>query len=59
MIVHFADKNTQAIFEGQQIKRVALDLQNTVLRKLQAMDAAVSMAELQAVPGLHCKDGLT
>ncbi len=55
MIVHFADKTTQAIFEGKPVKRVALDLQNSVLRKLQTMDAAISIAELQAIPGLKCK----
>ena len=55
MIIHFADKNTQAIFEGKMVKRVPLDLQHNVLRKLMFMDAAGSIAELQAVPGLHCK----
>ena len=55
MIIHFADKNTKAIFEGKPVKRVPLDLQKTVLNKLMFMDAAGSIAELQAVPGLHCK----
>lgn len=55
MIIHFADKNTKAIFEGKTVKRVALDLQQNVLRKLQMIHAATCIADLQAVPGLHCK----
>lgn len=55
MITHFADKNTQAIFNGQTVKRVPLELQQNVLRKLQMLDAATCIADLQAVPGLLCK----
>ena len=50
---HFADKNTQAIFKGEAVKRVPLELQQNVLRKLQTLDAATCIADLQAIPGLH------
>lgn len=55
MITHFADKNTQAIFKGETVKRVPLDLQQNVLHKLQMLDAATCIADLQAIPGLRCK----
>lgn len=55
MIVHFADKNTEAIFRGKVIKRVPIELQQNVLRKLQMLHAASRIADVQAVPGLRCK----
>ncbi len=59
VITHFADKNTQAIFKGEAVKRVPLELQQNVLRKLQTLDAATCIADLQAIPGLHCKVYIT
>lgn len=55
MITHFADKNTAAIFDGRVVKRVPIELQQNVLRKLQMLHAANRIADLQAVPSLHCK----
>ncbi len=55
MVIHFAYKNTEAIFQGRAVKRVPLELQQNALRKLQMMHAAISIAELQAMPSLQCK----
>jgi len=55
MIVHFASQNTADIFAGKIIRRVPVSLQENALRKLRLMDAATSIASLQAVPSLRCK----
>lgn len=55
MIVHFACKDTRAIFEGVAVKRFPKDLQDAALRKLLLLEAAVTITSLQMIPGLHCK----
>ncbi|MGV3663919.1 MAG: type II toxin-antitoxin system RelE/ParE family toxin [Prosthecobacter sp.] len=55
MIVHFANKETSKIFDGELVKRLPKELQEAALRKLLLLDAAVSIASLQMIPGLHCK----
>lgn len=55
MIVHFATQHTADLFAGKPIKRVPLALQESAFRKLRLMDAAVSVASLQAAPSLRCK----
>jgi proteic killer suppression protein len=55
VIVHFATQHTADVFAGKSIKRVPLALQESAFRKLRLMDAAVSVASLQAVPSLRCK----
>lgn len=55
MPLHFADKDTEAIFSGSPVRRLPLELQEHAFRKLRYLDAAVSMISLQAVPGLRCK----
>jgi proteic killer suppression protein len=55
MLLPFADKDTEAIFHGRAVPRLSVELQEHAFRKLRYLDAAVSMASLQAVPGLRCK----
>ena len=55
MIVHFANKDTQDLFNGKPIKRVATEIQESAYRKLRYIDIAPSIEALQAVPGLRCK----
>lgn len=51
MIKTFADKQTAAVFEGYQVKRLPKEIQDTARRKLKAIDAAASINSLRVPPG--------
>jgi proteic killer suppression protein len=50
MIWSFRDKDTQALFDGQTVKRLA-GIANTAIRKLDMLDAAKSLIDLRSPPG--------
>ena len=51
MIESFADKRTAAIFDGQYVKGLPAELQNTMRRKLKTIDAAGVLGTLRMPPG--------
>ncbi len=51
MIKSFADKQTVAVFAGQEVRRLAKPLQKAARRKLVVLDAASSLDTLRATPG--------
>ena len=51
MIKTFADKQTAAIFEGHQVKRLPREVQETARRKLKMLDSAVAAESLRKPPG--------
>jgi proteic killer suppression protein len=50
MIVSFADKDTANLFAGKRVKRFA-NIASVAERKLQQLDAAVTLDALRAPPG--------
>jgi proteic killer suppression protein len=57
MIRSFADKVTAALFLGQQVRRVAADVQRRARIKLLQLDAAPTLADLK-VPPSNCLEAL-
>jgi toxin HigB-1 len=55
MIIQFEDKQTQALFAGESIRKFSTEIQEAALRKMQMLHAATSINSLQMIPGLHCK----
>ena len=51
MIKSFADRVTAAVFAGEQVKRLAPEIQQTARRKLKLIDAAPSLDALRMPPG--------
>ena len=51
MIASFADRDTERLFDRQQVRRFPTDLRNVMLRKLLLLDAAVALDELRVPPG--------
>ena len=51
MIISFADRDTERLFDRQQVRRFPTALRNVMLRKLLLLDAAVALDELRAPPG--------
>ncbi len=51
MIVSFADRQTQLLFEREHVKRLDTHLQRAALRKLLMLDAATSLDDLRFPPG--------
>ena len=51
MIKTFADKQTAAVCEGFQVKRLPNEIQQTARRKLKHIDAAASIETLRVPPG--------
>lgn len=51
MIVSFADRETEALFHRERVKRIDPRIQRTALRKLRYLDKAVSLEDLRAPPG--------
>jgi proteic killer suppression protein len=47
----FADKQTAAVFEGFQVRRLPKEIQETARRKLKLIDAATSIDTLKVPPG--------
>jgi len=59
MIVSFADKRTEEIFNGRKVKRMAGELQKKTLRRLRYIDAAERIEDLRVPPSnkLEKKEG--
>ena len=53
MIKSFKDKNAEAIFNGETVRRMALELQNTIRRKLKYLNNAEAPTDLRQPPGNH------
>ena len=51
MIKSFADKETAAVFAGEQVKRLVPQIQQSARRKLKLLDAATSLDSLRIPPG--------
>ena len=49
MITHFADKDTQALFQGTRVSRF-IAFERVALRKLQQLNAATDLAFLRIPP---------
>jgi proteic killer suppression protein len=50
MIKTFSDKRSQDIFEGRHVKRIPLDLQTKMLRRLRYINAAENIKDLLVPP---------
>jgi proteic killer suppression protein len=59
MIKSFADRETQALYATGKTKRLPPDIQKRAARKLQYLDLAVRLQDLQVPPGnrLHILSG--
>lgn len=51
MIASFADKQTEALFRCERVKKLDASLHRAALRKLVMLDAAVALEELRMPPG--------
>lgn len=51
MIVSFADRDTEALFHRQRVKRLDPRIQRTALRKLLYLDHAATLDDLRIPPG--------
>ncbi len=51
MIASFADRDTEALFRRQRVKRIDGRIQRVALRKLYYLDAAANLEDLRAPPG--------
>ena len=50
MIRSFADKKTEAIFEGRLVKNIRPDIQRKALRRLRYIDAVQRIEDLKVPP---------
>lgn len=53
MIKSFKDKNVESIFNGECVKRMDRNLQDTIRRRLKYLNRAVSIDDLRIPPGNH------
>jgi len=51
VIKSFADKPTAAVFMGEQVRRLPLEIQQTARRKLKLLDAATTLDAMRVPPG--------
>lgn len=51
MIVSFADRDTEALFRRERVKRIDSRIQRAALKKLLMLDAATTLDDLRAPPG--------
>lgn len=51
VIASFADRQTEALFNRQRVKRIDPRIQRAALRKLAYLDAAGSLEDLRVPPG--------
>ena len=51
MIKSFKDKNAEAIFNGERVKKMTLELQKAISKKLLMLNAAVLPEDLRQPPG--------
>lgn len=50
MILSFGDKNTAKIWEGERLKSMSTDLQETARRKLRMLNNSQNIADLMVPP---------
>lgn len=55
MIKSFADKTTNRIWDGQQVKGFSVEIQTVALRKMQMIHAATKLESLRIPPGNRLK----
>ncbi len=53
MIRSFADKDTEALFQGRFSRRLPTDIQRVAQRKLRQIHAAETLVDLRMPPGNH------
>lgn len=51
MIASFADRDTEALFQRERVKRIDPRIQRAALRKLWMLDAAEKLDDLRTPPG--------
>ena len=51
MIRSFRDANTESVFDGHHVPLWHPELTRRALRKLHALDAAASLADMRSMPG--------
>jgi proteic killer suppression protein len=51
MIKSFSDKQTAAVFEGLQVRKLPPEIQETARRKMKQIDAASKIENLRVPPG--------
>lgn len=51
MIVSFADRDTEALFRRERVRRLDPTIQRPALRKLLMLDAATTLDDLRSPPG--------
>jgi toxin HigB-1 len=51
MIVSFADRDTERLFQRERVRRFPAALLTSMLKKLRLLDAAVALDDLRAPPG--------
>ena len=51
MILSFADRDTERLWQREPVRRFPADLRRVMLRKLGLVDAAVRLDELRVPPG--------
>ncbi|WP_168077976.1 type II toxin-antitoxin system RelE/ParE family toxin [Caulobacter sp. SSI4214] len=51
MIVSFADRETERVWEGGRSRRLPGDIQATAMRRLRSLDAAEHLDDLRLPPG--------
>lgn len=51
MIRSFRGKETERLYNREQVRRWSADLQKAALRKLRMLNAAVTLGDLRALPG--------
>lgn len=50
MIVSFGSKDTEKIWNGQRVKKIPLNVQETGRRKLRMINSAIDLADLKIPP---------
>ena len=51
MIASFADRETEALFKRERVRRIDPRIQQAALRKLRYLDAAATLDDLRVPPG--------
>ncbi|MEX2212628.1 MAG: type II toxin-antitoxin system RelE/ParE family toxin [Phycisphaeraceae bacterium] len=53
MIASFGDRDTEALFRRERVKRIDPPIQRTGLRKLRYLNNAATLQDLRVPPGNH------
>jgi toxin HigB-1 len=51
MIVSFADRDTERLFQRERVRRFPAELLTSMLKKLRLLDAGVALDDLRVPPG--------